>query len=1122
MHKVEEKLLFSPSDLTSFMESKFVSYMERLLLNGDPRAIRDEPDESMDLIRERGLAHESAYLLALKNDGFDVCEISEGDKREGLVSTLEAIKAGRQAIYQAHLSLGDFFGKCDFLLRIDDRPSEILQTKYSYVPYDTKLASKPKPYFAIQLCAYAEMLAEIQGFLPDHFVIVLGDGSLKSFRTEDHFYYYRQLKSQFVEFHEQFDPSDFVDDVSLPAFCIWKTVGKKLLEERDDLSRVANIRKSQIVKLKAAGINTLTDLARSSLNSVPKMSKETFATLRNQASLQLDSIGLEKPLHKQLPIKPEIPRRGFALLPPASHGDIFFDMEGYPHVEGGLEYLFGASYIENGELQFFERWAHSEVEERLSFEGFIDWAFARFQNDPNMHIYHYGHYEQNALRRLMGKFGTREYEIDQLLRHERFVDLLKIVKQGLLIGEPGYSLKNVEHLYRGKREGEVSSAMDSVVWYYKWREHKEVDVQEADKLLDAIRHYNKEDCDSTYHLSIWLYEMQKRFGIKYLPPPPPILDELKDNVPEEKLASEVLTSCGNGVVPTVLSQLILFHKREEKPVWWNVFDKRTWLADELYEDQECLQGLEGTNRWGEKLAKSHAFEFRFDPEQETKIEVGDTVCFYLEDGNHKTLTVREFDEDNGRILLSSSKLTPYKNIDIVLKELTGIKTISDSIADLASRYAKGATLPPAIVQFLERRSPRLRGNQEGQPIIANPDLDLVPQVVDVIKRMQSSTLCIQGPPGSGKTYTAAQAILALLADGKRVGVTSNSHKAIENVLNAIGAEARKRNTNLAGVKIGKDKRDEEPPRFTHPGIAYNKDAAGVFGSYRLYGGTAYAFSNTDAINALDYLFVDEAGQVSIANLVGMCRAANNIVLLGDQMQLEQPVRGHHPGDSGLSTLQYYSKGHAAIPNHMGVFLSSTRRLHPNLCSFISSAIYEGRLNSIPETSQRRLLNPHPKSINKEAGLLFVPVPHVGCVQASEDEIERIKELILELKDCQLMSGSQQITIVPQRDILMVAPYNKQVRLLKKAFPGIEIGTVDKFQGKEKPIVIVSMADSDSSESSRGMEFLFSKNRFNVAISRAQILAIVVANPLLAYADCHTLKSMSLVNLFSRISQIGVN
>lgn len=1120
MHLRDNKISFSPSDLTNFMESRFVSFMDRLFLLGDPRAVQDELDEGMEIIRQRGFEHEKSYLDLLRSNGSDICEI-DSKSGNGIELTKQAMHEGRRFIYQAHLVQGQFFGKCDFLVRVDGRTSPTLKTDYVYEPLDTKLALKPKPYFAIQLCCYSEMLAEIQGVLPACFAIVLGDGTLKSFRTQDYYYFYRQLKHQFLEFQNNFDSSEYPEYIDLPAFCSWKNLGEQILEDRDDLCRVANIRKSQIIKLKKAGIATLTDLSNTTCERIARMSDETFSMLKQQASLQLKSKGLSKPLFEVMAANPDDVRRGFALLPPAAENDIWFDMEGYPHAEGGLEYLFGASYLENGELKFFERWAHDERQEQRAFEEFVDWAFGRFQEDPRMHIYHYAAYEQTALRRLMGKYASREFEIDELLRHDVFVDLYTVVRQALRVGEPRYSIKNIEHIYRGKREGEVSTAMDSVISYYRWLECRDSDDPQTSKILSSIRDYNKEDCDSTYELCIWLRSLQaQRLEFAYIAPPEPNHKEERDDE-AALLAEKVLAIHGNGSVPTVLSQLLHFHKREEKPVWWAIFDKRTWTSDDLYGDLESIAGLCSTERWGEVCAKSKLYEYTFDPDQETKIDTGDSVCFYLEDGNFSTMTVKELDIEAGKIALSTTKVVPPVAMDVVKKDLTGIPTIRKSIFELVAGYCAGKPLPRAIAQFLERGAPSIRNHVDGQPIIAAPDKPLLPQVIDVIRRLDESTLCIQGPPGCGKTYTSAHAIVALLADGKRVGVTSNSHKAIELLLNAIADVALEQGASLNGAKIGMDSKDDEAPTFKHPGIVFKSDAGKVFGSFSLIGGTAYAFSREEACDSVDYLFVDEAGQVCIANLVGMCRSARNIILLGDQMQLDQPIRGAHPGDCGLSTLQYYLEDYEATPADMGIFLSETRRLPPSLSKFISSAVYGDKLTNLPATANRKIINPDAKRIKQESGLLFEPVDHKGCVQASEEEALRIRELIDELQSCQLVLDGKTVPLMPEEHVLIVAPYNKQVRLLKQHLPGFQIGTVDKFQGKEKPVAIVSMAESDLSESARGLEFLLSKNRLNVALSRAQVLAIVVANPSLAYADCASLKSMALVNLFSRILQYGV-
>ncbi len=258
------------------------------------------------------------------------------------------------------------------------------------------------------------------------------------------------------------------------------------------------------------------------------------------------------------------------------------------------------------------------------------------------------------------------------------------------------------------------------------------------------------------------------------------------------------------------------------------------------------------------------------------------------------------------------------------------------------------------------------------------------------------------------------------------------------------------------------------------------------------GGTVFHFSRPDQLGAFDYLFVDEAGQVALGNLVAMGPCASNLVLIGDQMQLPQPVQGVHPGETGQSCLEYLLQEHATVPEDKGILLNVTRRLHPKLCSFISEAIYDGRLVADKSTEKRKLvLSPLGNAAIKEAGLSFVAVEHEGCTQSSKAEVEAIRGLVSSHLQ-QKISRDGTESKLSLSDILVVAPYNLQVKLLKQTLPdGMKIGTVDKFQGQEAPIVIVSMTTSRGVDAPRGTQFLFNPNRFNVAVSRAQCLAIVV-------------------------------
>jgi uncharacterized protein len=325
-----------------------------------------------------------------------------------------------------------------------------------------------KPYFAVQLCCYADMLEALQGRRPEHIGIILGNGDRKPLRTDDCWFYYQAIKRSFLEQQNLFQANQPPLFPGLADYRHWNGHVTKLLESRNDVSLVANIRQAQIEKLATAEIRTVKDLAESNANTVPKMAQTTLQRLRSQARVQIESIGGGPPVYEVLSIVPDSPRLGFGLLPPSSLTDVYFDIEGYPLVEGGLEYLLGVTYQENGNLLFKDWWAHNRTEERASFENLVDWVYARWKRDPSMHIYHYASYETTALKRLMSRYASREDEIDDLLRNQVFVDLYAVVKQSLLIGEPSYSLKNVEHLYSFSRNGTVSTAGESIVRYHGW------------------------------------------------------------------------------------------------------------------------------------------------------------------------------------------------------------------------------------------------------------------------------------------------------------------------------------------------------------------------------------------------------------------------------------------------------------------------------------------------------------------------------------------------------------------------------------------------------------------------------------------------------------------------------
>jgi len=1140
MQKRGGQLIYSPSDLIRFLDSPYASWMERLHLEFPDRLQPDEETAEQRLVANTGEKHETNYLQHLERSGKEVFRVPRGDTAEARRITLEAITAGHDIIYQARLELVPFVGFADFLLRSPDSKGPF------YEVCDTKLAHSVKPYYLVQLCAYGEMLKAIQGEMPQRVRVVLGDRSERMFRTFDYFYYYQSVKEAFLRQMEEFDPNNPPVPEPRANHGRWQSHADRFLEEQDHPIQVAGITLGQIQKLNRAGITTLTQLAGSGGTHVARLSHEIHQRLAEQADLQLRTRRQRAnappdkavpPVYVVLRPTPNDPRRGLALLPPPSAFDVCFDMEGFPLDEGGLEYLFGAvDQDASCILHYHAWWAHDRAAEKTAFEAFVDWAFARWKKDPTMHIYHYAHYEVSAVRRLMGSHATREEEVDALLRHQVFVDLYQVVRQGLRVGESGYSIKSIERLYRPPRSGEVKAAGESIVQYACWRESGQPADWRQSQLLRQIRDYNEDDCRSTWQLLEWLRCRQKEHKVPYMARAETVseteTDEGQDETVRERLA--LVAALCNPIpqdpairaknadrwqIQELLAQFVEFHRREAKPVWWRMFDRSAMSPAELVEDPNCLGGLSLISDEPGPENQSLVFRYRFDPDQDTKIFVGCKVMFAHD--LRVTMEVVEL-EPAGRVAVKIGQ-SQLDNVfggqmprtgALIPNEWVNPRPIPNALLAIAAQWKDEQFVTPALRRLLLRQPPQISGRVKGTTLLKSGESPSE-AALRVARSMRESTLCIQGPPGAGKTETGAQIIAELLGRGKKVGITSNSHKAIFNLLQAVGQK-------LPGGVSGCGCVRDVPEDFIqkHPTFQFNETNAAAAGAHvdGLIAGTAWLFARDDMVERLDYLFVDEAGQVSLANVAAMSRAAANLVLLGDQMQLEQPVQGAHPGQSGASALGYYLQDHAVIPDDLGIFLASTFRMHPKLCRFVSEMVYEGRLQA--ESGNERQVLHLPTGIRwlrKTAGILFSAVAHEGNSQCSDEEVARVAAIVKELLTCRLTKKSGKPRRLELNDILCVAPYNMQVRRLQAALPAdARIGSVDKFQGQQAAVVIISMCSSFGEAGPRGLSFLLDKNRINVALSRATTLAIVVGDPRLVYSPANSIADVERINLYCRL------
>ncbi|HEY9459933.1 MAG TPA: TM0106 family RecB-like putative nuclease, partial [Paralcaligenes sp.] len=816
-------------------------------------------------------------------------------------------------------------------------------------------------------------------------------------------------------------------------------------------------------------------------------------------------------------------------LPPRNPLDVFFDIEGFPLDEGGLEYLWGCTYFDgSGKRQFKDFWAHDREQEKQAFGSFIAWAYARWQQEPGMHIYHYANYEIAACRRLMGRYGICEHQVDQLLRNEVFVDLYKIVKGGLRVGEPRYSIKNIEHLYRGKRDTIVGNGGDSVAVYELWRnrheEGLEGDTWQTSEILKNIRVYNIDDCNSTQELATWLRVQQQEHHMDYVGTKDIVEPELGEEVTERtKLRDRLLARAasepeGQARITENLAWMLEFHRRESKPTFWRLFDRLGLSHTELEDDIDCLANCRRTRREPFKAterARTYAYEYRFNPDQEFKLP-RQAGMYLLGDSRQKVTFVSEESNLVKGLVVVKSKDNPGDLISLIPDEYVNPGAIVDAINDVVARYEAGTLADSAILAFLRREPPRIKDHRAGPIATAADPAGRLVEIIHAVQSLDRSYLTLQGPPGAGKTYTAQHIIAALVKQGKRVGISSNSHKAINNLLLGVAKTCLSEHISVdcyctkdTGPEISKN----------HITVTKNEEILGTVAPGCVIGTTAWGFCRPEMISQLDYLFIDEAGQVSVANLVGMSRAAQNLVLMGDQMQLGQPSQGSHPADSGLSILDYLLHDSPIIPDTMGVFLDTTFRMHSAVNDYVSHAIYRGELKADAANDKQRVCVPagYCGVLHAEAGVVFVPVDHQGNTQASNEEVDVITALA---KDClgrTFIGKNGTERSITWKDMLFVAPYNHQVNRLQQALGAdARVGSVDKFQGQEAPIVFFSLCTSDASESPRGIDFLFDKHRINVAISRAQAMAIVVGNPGLFCTEVGNVAQMSQVNVLARL------
>jgi len=859
------------------------------------------------------------------------------------------------------------------------------------------------------------------------------------------------------------------------------------------------------------------------------MSEGVWERLHQQAELQVEERKTTRPVHEL--IECDQAGLGLAALPEPSPGDLFFDMEGDPFIEdGGLEYLFGITEVADGRPQFTALWGHDRASEKVAFETLIDLIMARLERDPSLHVYHYAQYEPVALKQLMSRHATREDQVDRLLRAGVFVDLYQVVRQGVRVSRENYSLKSLEVFYMPARAEEIADAVGSIVAYERWRETR--DPAE----LTNIAAYNQRDCESTWRLRGWLEGLRDEWLQTRgwtLPRPQrrsgdpseglantnaetqALVAQLTDGVPVDPVARSP-----DAAARWLLAQLLDWHRREDKSAWWAFYDRQAKTDDDLVDDAEaigCIRHL-GAVR-SEK--KSAVHRYAFDAAQEYKLGLGDTPC---DPRTGKSCgTIVALDDAAGTLDLKRRPTMADIDHPTSLIPPGPIQTtvMRDALRRLAAWVvADGVDTPGsyrACRDLLLRLSPRLIAGSHGTALVDATE-DPVEAAMRIVRSLNSSMLPVQGPPGAGKTYTGAQIIVDQVRRGHRIGVCATTHRAIGELLTAVTKVASEEATPVRILqKCDEDERCLQPS-IRHTAQNGDVDQALAGHDVDVVAGTAWLFCRPELAGALDLVVIDEAGQMSLATALGVGTATHNLVLLGDPQQLAQPSRGIHPPGAAVSSLEHVLAGKETLPLDKGVFLPTTRRMHPDVCAFISTAFYDGRLMSNPDCARQRIDG---NGLLSGTGLRLAPVAHVGNRTWSPEEVAATRALVDTLLGASWVDAGGQSRPLRLDDILVVAPYNLHVRKLREALPnGIRVGTVDKFQGQEAPVAIYAMATSSAEDVPRNLEFLFSRNRLNVAVSRARALAITVSSPLLLQAGCHTPEQLRLVSALCRFASMA--
>lgn len=1123
-----QEIQLSATDLVGHLNCRHLTDLDQAMARGTlaPPAIWDP---TLEALWERGKEHEASYIDHLANQGLAMTVIGGVDiTGNAIEETLAAMRDGAPVIVQAALKSGAWVGRAD-VLRRTETPSAL--GAWSYEVVDTKLARETKGGTVLQISLYSDLVGEVQGIAPDHMYVVAPytDFQPETYRVADFAAYYRVVRRSLEAAVAGPDGTGAYPDPNPHCdVCRWRDACNQRRRDDDHLSLVAGISKVQRVELVEKGIDTTARLAAMAVPLGWKPERgapQAYVRVREQARLQVQARETGANVFELLDLQPGF---GLSRLPVPSPGDVFLDFESDPFVgEHGLEYLLGYEHrADDDQWVYTPLWALNRAEEKATFETFIDFIMARWIRFPDLHIYHFGGYETGALKRLMGRYATREDDLDRILRGHLPVDLLSVTRQSLRAGVESYSLKKLEPLFGYKRDTSLPDAKLALTRLQTSLELNDPNaINETDRT--TVQAYNREDCVATRHLRTWLEALRAQCeaqGASILRPPS------GEQAPPEKVAAwlerigPLVTALTHDVSDDplertpeqhgrwLLAQMLEWHRREDKAVWWEYFRLCDLSAAELIDEKSALSGLIFEATVG-GTAAAPVHRYRFAP-QDSDLRPGKALRLV---GGQPMGSVEDISPDSQTVDIKTRKDTANLHPEAVfVHEYVSPEPMQESLVRLATHVAAhGLTgegpYGAARALLLRQRPPLPPGanlRDAGEPPL-EAGRRIAPQLL-------AGALPIQGPPGTGKTYTAARMICALVDQKKSVGVVANGHAVIRNLVDKVIEAADETGVDIQCALKPKEKQ-EDGHRLRV--VTKSGDLFAALGDgCQVAGGTAWLWSTEEAFEAVDVLFVDEAAQMSLANVLAVSQAASTIVLIGDPQQLDQPTQGSHPEGTECSALHHLLNGKQTIAADEGLFLEETWRLAPSICAYTSELFYEAKLHPRPGADVQVLDGAGSFS---GSGLRYVPVDHQGNQSASLEEAQAISEIVNTLVNGTATwtdrGGTHSVTL---DDILIIAPYNAQVFEIQRRIPNARVGTVDKFQGQEAAIAIYSMATSSHLDAPRGMEFLYSPNRLNVATSRAKCVSILVGSPSVFETDCRTPRQMQLANAFCRYLEMA--